>query len=72
MPYYDLWIESENRQLDPKPARDRDHALEIFGRELGVRLTLEDQDVVAPYMLGESQDNVHWAKATIPVYQTSN
>jgi hypothetical protein len=72
MPYYDLWIASENRQLEPQRARDRDDALEIFGRELSVRLTLEDQGVVAPYMLGESQDNIHWAKATIPVYEISN
>jgi hypothetical protein len=70
MPYYNFLVVSENQTLST-PARDRNEALAIFGKELGVCLTLDDQGIVALYMLGESHKNVHWIKPTIPVYWLS-
>jgi hypothetical protein len=55
MPYYNAWVASDNRTLPGEKASDRDHALAIFGKELGVRLTLVDQSTAAPYLLGESE-----------------
>ena len=71
MPYYELWIEDGNQTLPSVPARDRVHAVAIFGEQLGQRLTLMDQDVAAPYMLRETTEkNAHWAKRRpeIPVW----
>lgn len=71
MPYYDLLVVSENRIL-ATAAKDRDDALAIFGRELGLSLTLDEQDTPASYMLDEWHDGPHWVNPTIPVFENSN
>ena len=55
MPWYELWIADEDRRLPSVNAKDPAHAVEIFGNKLGLRLTLEDQGDVAPYMLREEK-----------------
>ncbi|MDP6389484.1 MAG: hypothetical protein QF654_06280 [Alphaproteobacteria bacterium] len=71
MPYYNLLVVKENRTL-ATAARDRDNALAIFGKELGQRLTLKDQDLPASYMLDEWHESPHWVNPTIPVFEISN
>jgi hypothetical protein len=53
-------------------ARDREDALTIFGKELGLRLTLKDQDTPASYLLDEWHESPHWVNPTIPVFKISN
>ena len=48
--------------------RDRSEALVIFGKELGVKLTLEGADA-PPYLLDEWEIGPHWVNPTIPVYR---
>lgn len=40
----------------------------MFGKELGRKLTLENDDTVAPYLLDEWDSNPHWVSPTIPVF----
>jgi hypothetical protein len=68
MPYYNLTNNDEPNNPLCTQANDCDHALAIFGNKIGVTLTLETQDIVAPYLLAESEDDVHWISATIPVW----
>lgn len=71
MPYYDLLVVDEQRTLATL-ARDREDALAIFGKELDLRLTLNDQDIPAPYLLDEWRESPHWVNPTIPVFEISN
>ena len=71
MPYYDLLIVDEQRVL-ATPARNREDALAIFGKELGLRLTLADQGIVAPYLLDDWDQSPHWVNPTIPVFKISD
>ncbi len=71
MPYYDLLVVDENRTL-AAAARDRKDALAIFGKELGLRLTLNDQDIPASYLLDEWHESPHWVNPTIPVFVITN
>jgi hypothetical protein len=71
MPYYELWIVDGNRTLPSVSARDEKHAVAIFGEQLGLLLTMEDQDV-APYaMLRETREReAHWVgRPEIPVWR---
>ncbi len=70
MPYYNLFV-GEDRTL-AAAARDREEALAIFGKELGLRLTLNDQDTPTSYLLDEWYESPHWVKPTIPVFEISN
>jgi len=71
MPYYNLLVVNENRTL-ATAASDRADALTIFGEELGLRLTLNDQDIPAPYLLDEWHKSPHWVNPTIPVFELPN
>jgi hypothetical protein len=71
MPYYDLRDADKNETL-ATPAQNLENALEIFGKQLGVRLTLEDQGVAPPYMLDEWHEGPHWVNPTIPVFRIPN
>jgi hypothetical protein len=65
MPSYELQIE-DREPLGPINAKDPDHALAIFGRQLGLRLRREERpDDAAPYaMLRETTErNAAWIKA---------
>ena len=71
MPYYNLLIVDRNQTL-ATPAGDRPEALAIFGKELGVRLTLEEPaGAVAAYLLDEWAAGPHWVNCTIPVFTAS-
>jgi hypothetical protein len=69
MPYYSLKIENTDKNLST-PAHDRADALRIFGKELGLMLSLEDSGVVSEtYLMDEWwNDAPHWVNPTIPVY----
>jgi hypothetical protein len=71
MPHYNLLIVAEQRTL-AGTARDREEAVAAFGREIGRRLTLDDQDIPAPYLLDEWHEGPHWVHPTIPVFEISN
>ena len=72
MPFYSLLILGENKSLFT-PARDRNEALALFGRELNLKLTLDDSDgviVIARYLLDEWDfPGPHWVNHTIPVFE---
>jgi hypothetical protein len=69
MPYYNLEIKHDNKILST-PALDREHALEIFGKELGVKLTFENKKQLAQlYLLDEWEVGPHWINPHIPVFQ---
>ena len=71
MAYYSLLIVDEQRSLSTA-ARDRSEALAIFGKELGLRLTLEDSNAAAAgYLLDEWESGPHWVNHHIPVFATS-
>ncbi len=71
MPYYNLLVVDEIRTL-ATAASDREDALAIFGKELRLRLTLNDQDIPAAYLLDEWHESPHWVNPTIPVFEISN
>ena len=68
MPYYNLSVVDENRTL-ATAARHREHALAIFGKKLGLRLTLDDPGTPAPYSLDEWHQGPHWVNPTIRVFE---
>jgi hypothetical protein len=70
MPFYSLLILGENKSLFT-PARDRNEALALFGRELNLKLTLDDSDtVIARYLLDEWDfPGPHWVNHTTPVFE---
>jgi hypothetical protein len=68
MAYYSLLIVDQNKTLST-PAQDRIEALAIFGKELDLKLTLENSDgVIASYLLDEWEVGPHWVNHTIPVF----
>ena len=71
MTYYDLRVVQDHRTL-AAAAKDREEALAIFGKELDVHLTLDEQDTPAPYLLDEWSQSPHWVNPTIPVFEISN
>lgn len=74
MPYYNLLVVDKNRML-ATVAKDREDAIADFGKELGLRLTLNAQDVpasVSYYLLDEWHEGPHWVNPTIPVFEISN
>src|SRR5271156_5008252 len=67
MPYYSLLIEP-GKTLS-SPALDRQDALDLFGKELGLTLSVEDLGkAVAPYLLDEWEGGPHWVNHRIPVF----
>lgn len=69
--YYDLLIVDEEKTLSTL-AQDRNEALAIFGKELGIKLALESGDgVVVWYLLDEWETSPHWVNPTIPVYASN-
>ena len=69
MTFYSLLIVDQHKSLST-PAGDRAEALAIFGKELGVNLTLDNDGVaVADYLMDEWwQTGPHWVNPTIPVF----
>jgi hypothetical protein len=70
MTYFNLLIVDQHKTLST-PAMDRREALAIFGKELGLKLTLENSNaVIASYLLDEWEVGPHWVNPTIPVFAT--
>ena len=69
MPFYNLAVVDQPGRILSTPAKDRTEALAIFGEEIGKRLTIEEQEAVAAYMLDEWEQGPHWVNPTIPVYE---
>jgi hypothetical protein len=70
MPSYSLKIDQQQRRLRTS-ARDRDEALAIFGKELRLKLTLEEPtSFVAVYLLNESESDTHLLGDTTRVFAT--
>ncbi|MBY5314195.1 hypothetical protein GR210_28690 [Rhizobium leguminosarum] len=67
--YYNLRVIADNEVLSCV-ASDRKGALHDFGEKLSASLTLNDTGKPAPYLLGETDQNLHWVKTDIPVYTT--
>ena len=69
MPYYSLLIVDQHKTL-ATPARDRPDALAIFGKELGIKLTLEAPPMGGPqYLLDERWEvGPYLVNPTIPVF----
>ena len=68
MTYYNLQIVGQHKTLST-PAGDRKEALAIFGKELGLKLTLENSNAaVISYLLDEWEIGPHWVNPTIPVF----
>ena len=61
MPIYRLWRQSDDKTFE-KDARDDEHALAVFGRELGVTLTLTEGPTAPPYMMGRIENEASWTK----------
>jgi hypothetical protein len=72
MPYYNLAVVKEPGRILFTPAKDRAEALAIFGKELGKRFTLDEQETIADHLLDEWQEGPHWINPTIPVFEVSN
>jgi hypothetical protein len=69
MTFYSLYVDPQKHLSTP--ARDRGEALAVFGKELGLKLTLEDSGAaVASYLLDEWEVNPHWVNPTIAVFGT--
>jgi hypothetical protein len=71
MPYYVLQMVGKNKSLST-PARDHHEALSIFGKELGVHLSVNDSvEAQETYLMDEWEgDGPHWVNPTIAVYAT--
>jgi hypothetical protein len=68
MPYYSIKIDQRQRRLRTS-ARDRDEALAIFGKDLRLKLTLEEpMSFVAVYLLNESESETHLLGHTTRVF----
>ncbi len=62
MPIYRLWRQSDDKTFE-KDARDDEHALELFGQELDVPLTLTEGPAAPQYMMGRiEKKTVNWTK----------
>ncbi len=64
MSWYRLWRQSDNKTFDDKNARGEEHALELFGQELGVSLTLTEgsADAAPSYMMVRMEKEGGWTK----------
>lgn len=69
MPYFNLLIVNTGQILSDATAPNPNAALNVFERELGVRLTFDDQEGAAPYLFEEWSTGPHWIKPSIPVYE---
>ena len=68
MPHYTLRIEETQDELRTT-APDRDIALVEFSAQLGIALTLTEQDHAPPYMMDEWYESPHWGNPYIPVFE---
>ena len=67
MPHYSLAIVNEPGRVLSTPAKDREEALTIFGKELGKRLTLDEKKMVADYVLDEWHEGEGCITAVITI-----
>jgi hypothetical protein len=72
MPDYVLWIVEGDQEFPSVHARNDEHAVAIYSEQLGIRLTLEDQDLGAYGMLRKrlrETDRYSANKPDIPVWR---
>jgi|GEM_PF-4487356 len=68
MPIYRLWRAADDEFFE-QDAHDDGHALELFGEQLGLKLSLEEADEVAPFLMQRMHNEVAWtSKPSMPVY----
>ncbi len=71
MSIYRLWRDSDDKSFDDIEARDDEHALEVFGQQLGITLTLKEAPAAPQYMMGRIEKWASWTKKPdIAVYET--
>jgi hypothetical protein len=71
MSIYRLWRELDDKSFDDIEARDNEHALEVFGQQLGITLTLKEAPAAPQYMMGRIEKWAGWTKKPdIAVYET--
>ncbi len=71
MSIYRLWRDSDDKSFDDIEARDDEHALEVFGQQLGITLTLKEAPAAPQYMMGRIEKWASWTeKPDIAVYET--
>ena len=70
MAFYSLLIVEQQKPLSTV-ARDRAEALAVFGKELGMQLSLEDSDAASTvYFLDEWEVGPRFTNPTIRVFAT--
>ena len=69
MAYYNLEVAETRKVLSDATAADRFGALGVFGKELGVTLTFDEQGGAPPYLFEEWYEGPHWINPKIPVYE---
>ena len=67
MPFFDLLVVGR-REVLATPAANRQDALVVFGKTLGILLTFEG-DGLPDFLLDEWEESPHWVNPTIPVFQ---
>jgi hypothetical protein len=76
VPYYSLFVAETGETRTGVVARNPEEAIAEFGRRLEKSLIFEDkQDIVAPYLLGERDEDESEAwvpKPDIPVFDDSD
>ncbi len=69
MAFYSLLNVTKQETTGGVAAGNRAEAVALFGRQLGLDLTLEDDDShVADFLLDEWTEQPHWLNHTIPVF----
>lgn len=73
MPYYNLKVLRDGRILS-SPAGSLEHALAVFGEELGVRLAVNIENEQPNYLLDEwfEYQAPHWVNPHIPVFDIAD
>lgn len=67
MPNYSLRVVNTGLTFH-EVAKDREEALVMFGKQLGVRLTHKKQNIEPSYLLDEWNESPHWTNPDIPVF----
>ena len=71
--YYSLFVAETGETHSGVVAPNRQAAIVKFGRKLGKCLTLDEQDVVPPYLLGEGDGaGYRVPNPDIPVYDAQD
>ncbi len=67
MTYFNLRVVTTAEVLSAV-AENRESALSQFGALLGKKLTFTESDGAPEYLLGETEQSLHWVRTDIPVF----